>query len=66
MTEKIQKPCKICGKMYTPCADCTDSTSVFRWRRVACSRECAGEYFARIEASRLPPGQKLPGPQAGA
>ncbi len=54
MTDKVQKPCKICGRMFTPCADCADGRSMFRWKRVACSRECAKIYFARIEASRRP------------
>ena len=52
MSDKVQKPCKICGKMFTPCADCANDSSMFRWRRVACSLECAKEYFARIEVSR--------------
>lgn len=52
MSDKVQKPCKICGKMFTPCSDCANDNSMFRWRRVACSLECAKKYFARIEWSR--------------
>lgn len=54
MASKVQKPCKICGKMFTPCADCENDKTMFRWKRVACSPECAKEYFAKIEASRQP------------
>lgn len=52
MTNRIQKPCKNCGKMFTPCADCESNKTMFRWRRFACSSTCAKEYFAKIEASR--------------
>lgn len=54
MTGKIQKPCKICGKLFTPCADCANDKTMFRWRKVACSPECAKKYFAVIESSRQP------------
>lgn len=54
MASKVQKPCKICGKMFTPCADCESNKTMFRWKRVACSPKCAKEYFAKIEASRQP------------
>lgn len=52
MASKIQKPCRVCGKMFTPCADCENDKTMFRWKRVACSPECAKEYFRRIEESR--------------
>lgn len=52
MSGKVQKPCKICGKMFTPCADCENDKTMFRWKRVACSPECARKYFAKIEISR--------------
>ena len=54
MTGKVQKPCKICGKPFTPCADCENDQTMFRWRRVACSPECAKEYFARVVSTRNP------------
>lgn len=59
MANKIQKPCKICGKMFTPCADCENDKTMFRWKRVACSPECAKEYFRRIEESRQPMVQNV-------
>lgn len=52
MAYKVQKPCRVCGKMYTPCADCENDKVVFRWRTVACSPECGKEYFRRILESR--------------
>ncbi len=53
MASKVQKPCRICGKMFTPCADCENDKTMFRWKRVACSPECAKEYFSKVEAIRL-------------
>jgi len=47
---KVTKECKVCGKQYTAC--CTANWGVFRWRDVACSMECAQEYFRRVEESR--------------
>ena len=49
---KVQKPCKTCGKMFTPCADCERDKSMFHWRTVACSLECAKAYFAKVEEAR--------------
>lgn len=54
MANKIQKPCRICKKMFTPCTDCENDKTMFRWKRVACSPGCAKKYFAKIEASRQP------------
>ncbi len=54
MSNKVQKPCKICKKMFTPCADCENDKTMFHWKKVACSPECAKEFFAKIEASRQP------------
>lgn len=53
MPNKVQKPCKICGKLFTPCSDCESDKTMFHWKRVACSPACAKEYFAKIEASRM-------------
>ena len=49
---KVQKPCKTCGKMFTPCADCERDKSMFHWRTVACSLECATAYFTKVEEAR--------------
>lgn len=52
MSYKVQRPCRVCGKMYTPCSNCDNDNVSFRWRTVACSVECGMEYFKRIEESR--------------
>lgn len=49
---KVQKQCKACGKLYTPCFDCENDKTVFHWRTVACSPECGRKYFAMVEAAR--------------
>lgn len=54
MANQVQKPCRICGKMFTPCADCENDKIMFRWKRFTCSLECAKEYFAKIDESRKP------------
>lgn len=59
MAYKVQKPCRICGKMYTPCADCENDKSAFHWRTIACSMKCAMEYFEKIEESRKPNGDNI-------
>lgn len=46
MAEKKKKiPCRVCGKLFTPCAYCQAHADVFRWRNFACSRECALKYI---------------------
>ena len=59
MAYKVQKPCRMCGKMYTPCSDCESDKSAFHWRTVACSTKCAMEYFKKIEESRNPKGDNI-------
>lgn len=54
MAYKVQKPCKVCGKMYTPCSDCEQDNKTFRWRTVACSMKCGMEYFKMVEEARKP------------
>lgn len=49
---KVQKQCKACGKLYTPCFDCENDKTAFHWRTVACSPECGRKYFAMVEAAR--------------
>lgn len=48
----VKKPCRICGKLYIPCSYCEHENTAFHWRAVACSRECAAEYFRRVTAAR--------------
>lgn len=52
MGYKVQIPCKGCGKMFTPCADCVNDKSAFHWRAIACSPECAKKYFKAVEEAR--------------
>ena len=52
MAYKVQKPCKVCGRMYTPCFDCEQDNKTFRWRTVACSVKCGMEYFKLVEEYR--------------
>ena len=53
MAEKKKKiPCRVCGKLFEPCAYCQDHSDVFRWRNFACSRECAEKYINETIAYR--------------
>ena len=52
MAYKVQKPCIICGTMYTPCGDCEKDNTAFHWRNVACSYECGKKYFEKVMAAR--------------
>lgn len=52
MSYRVQKPCKVCGKLYTPCSDCENDKVIFRWRTVACSYECGQEYLKRVMEAR--------------
>lgn len=46
MAETKKIPCRVCGKLFTPCAYCQTHADVFRWRNFACSIECAQKYIA--------------------
>ena len=46
MSEKKKIPCRVCGKLFEPCATCQSDNSMFRWRNFACSRECAEKYIS--------------------
>lgn len=58
MAYKVQKPCKVCGKLYTPCSDCERDKTTFHWRTVACSVKCGMEYFKLVEEARKPNVEK--------
>lgn len=45
MAEKKKIPCRVCGKLFEPCAYCQSHADVFRWRNFACSKECATKYI---------------------
>ena len=54
MANKVQKPCRVCGKMFYPCVDCAKDKTMVHWRAVACSIECAKKYFEKVEEARKP------------
>ena len=45
MAENKKIPCRVCGKLFVPCAYCQSHADTFRWRNFACSRECATKYI---------------------
>ena len=45
MAETKKIPCRVCKKLFVPCAYCQSHADVFRWRNFACSRECATKYI---------------------
>ncbi len=52
MADKKMIPCRVCGKMFVPCAYCLKHSDTFRWRNFACSIECAKKYIADTIAYR--------------
>ena len=52
MAYKVKKPCRVCGKLYVPCADCENDNTAFHWRTVACSYECGKKYFEKVLEER--------------
>lgn len=45
MTKNKTIPCRVCGKLFVPCAYCQSHADTFRWRNFACSKECATKYI---------------------
>lgn len=52
MSNKKKIPCRVCGKLFTPCSYCETHSDVFRWRNFACSIECAKKYINKAIAYR--------------
>lgn len=52
MANKKMIPCRVCGKIFEPCATCQAHNDMFRWRNFACSRECAEKYISETIAYR--------------
>ena len=52
MSGKVKKPCRVCGKLFTPCVYCERDRTAFHWRTIACSEKCAKEYFRRVMEAR--------------
>lgn len=42
--------CRVCGKKYEACT--TKIPGVYRWKDIACSRECYMKWVSAIEESR--------------
>ena len=45
-------PCRVCGKMFTPCNKTSGALGAFNYREVACSPECGAEYLRRVQVAR--------------
>lgn len=45
-------PCRVCGKMFTPCSKTSGALGAFNYREVACSPECGAEYLRRVQVAR--------------
>lgn len=52
MANKKRIPCRVCGRLFEPCATCQAHNDIFRWRNFACSRECAEKYISETIAYR--------------
>lgn len=48
-------PCRVCGKMFTPCNKTSGALGAFNYREVACSPECGAEYLRRVQVARQKP-----------
>ena len=48
----VKRPCRVCGKLYVPCAACEQDGSAFHYREVACSYKCGAEYLRLIQEGR--------------
>lgn len=48
-------PCRVCGKMFTPCNKTSSALGAFNYREVACSPQCGAEYLRRVQAARQKP-----------
>lgn len=45
-------PCRVCGKMFTPCNKTSGALGAFNYREIACGPECGAEYLRRVQAAR--------------
>ncbi len=57
--EKKKIPCRVCGKLFVPCAFCQSHQGTFRWRNFACSIECAKEYIEKATKYRQSTREKI-------
>ena len=47
-----KQPCRVFGKLFTPCGYCENDDTAFHWRSIACSYECGKEYLRRVLEAR--------------
>ena len=45
-------PCRVCGKMFTPCNKTSGALGAFNYREIACGPECGAEYLRRVQVAR--------------
>ena len=50
-------PCRVCGKMFTPCNKTSGALGAFNYREIACGPECGAEYLRRVQAARQKPSE---------
>jgi hypothetical protein len=51
--------CRVCGKQYEGCGSPDPAVGVFRWQKVACSKECGAEYLRRVTEARAAANEAL-------
>lgn len=61
MAKKDKIPCRVCGKLFEPCAYCQEHSDTFRWRNFACSEDCARKYVAEAIEYRASQKKKKQG-----
>ncbi len=52
MAEPKKISCRVCGKLFDPCATCQPHSDMFHWRNFACSKKCAKKYIKDTIAYR--------------
>lgn len=57
--DKKKIPCRVCGKLFTPCVFCQSHQGTFRWRNFACSIDCAKEYIQKATEYRQANREKI-------
>ncbi len=64
MAYKVKRPCRVCGKLFTPCTDCENDKTAFHWRTIACSYECAIAYLKKVQELRKNESDSTPNQEA--
>lgn len=45
-------PCRVCGKLFTPCNKSTSEIGAFNYREMCCSPECGEQYLHDVMVAR--------------